>query len=693
MGLVQMKTNQQMVAEEEKAIQDLIAFEEDKKFTRVVDSLAAYLRRAWEDAKKEKTDVEQVILDNMRAIKGEYSRQKLDEIKTLGGSEIYMMLTETKTRHCEAWVKDILFQPNNIPWDIQPTPVPDLPGDLEETIIENFMAQTVDAVITMALQTGAPVDQGLLSQRLKAAIPEIKAGAMQAIKNYAKEQAEKMRDQMDDQLHEGGWYDCIDEIIPDAICKTGILKGPTLRIENHRKVEIDDDGTPTLSVEEVKLPTYERRPPLDIYPGPGATGFDNAYLFDKLAYSPSQIQGFIGLPGFKEDEIRAVLKECDEGSLREWTNMETERAEVEGKPVEMIRDWQEVDVLEFWGPVQGKTLHEWDASLKTKAPDADKFYQINAFLCGNHVMKAILNPDPMGKKPYSKISFIEKAGSFWGVGLPEVIADIQAACNACARALVNNVGMASGPQVVINEEMLADFEKGEFVPWKRWWVNDNDASTPGKKAIEFYQPTMIAQQLISVFEFFMKQADESSGVPAYAHGDVQVGGAGNTASGLSMLMTQAARGIKLFIKNLDRKTIEDSIRRQYYWNMERKKFSGMVGDQKIVAKGSVSLIAKEQQANRMTELLSITTQTQTLKPEETRKLVKKVFKAHEIDPKEIMEDSPIPLSLMMDYQPNAIPSLAKPATLNAAGEPAQGTDFQTVFGRGGPASSPAPPAK
>jgi hypothetical protein len=690
MGLIQMKSNQQMVVEEEKAIQDLISFEEEKTITRITDSLSSYLHSAFEDAKKEKRAVENQILDNMRAIKGEYDSAKMADINKLGGSTIYMMLTETKARNCEAWVKDILFQPNNIPWDIEPTPMPDLPGDLETTIIEDFMQQTVDTVITMSMQSGAPVDQNLLSKRLKAAIPEIKAGAKQAIKNYAKEKAEEMKDQINDQLVEGGWYDAFDEIIPDAILKTGILKGPTLRIENQRKVDIDDEGNPTLTVEPTKIPTYERRPPLDIYPGPGATGFDNAYLFDKLAYSPSQIQGFIGLPGFKEKEIRLVLQECEGGTLREWTSIDTERAEMEEKPVEMIRDWEEVDVLEFWGPVQGKTLHEWDEGLKKKAPDADKFYEINAYLVGNHVIKAILNPDPMGKKPYSKVSFIEKAGSFWGVGLPEVIADLQAACNACARALVNNVGMASGPQVVINEEMLADFEKGDFVPWKRWWVNDNDASAPGRKAIEFYQPTLIAQQLISVFEFFMKQADESSGVPAYAHGDPQVGGGGNTASGLSMLMTMAARGIKLFVKNIDRKAIEDSIRRQYYWNMERKKFAGLVGDQKIVAKGSVSLIAKEQQATRMTELLSISTQTQVLQPQETRKLFKKVLKTHEIDPKEIMDDSPIPLSTMAGYQPNAIPSLAKPATLNAAGEPAQGTDFQTVLGRGGPASSPAP---
>jgi len=694
MGLIQMKSNKQMVEEEERAIQDLVQFEADeKKRLTLADELAGYLRRAWEDAKKEKRSVEQKILDNMKAINGEYTSSKMAEINTFGGSKIYMMLTETKCRNGEAWVKDILFQPNNIPWDIEPTPMPDLPGNMEEEITYDFMQSTVNGVLQMAAQTGAQINPDMLGQRMRAALPEIKAGAKKAIMDYAKEKAEEMKDQINDQLTEGGWYDAIDELIPDVMVKTGILKGPILRMENQRRVNLDEEGVPSLSVESVKMTQYERRPPLDIYPGPGVINFQKGYFFDKLAYTPSDIQGFLDLPGFNEKEIRAVLKECREGSLREWTSIDTERADTEGKASEMIRAWEEVDVLEFWGPVQGKTIQEWSPKLKKKAPDADKFYDINAYLIGNHVIKAIINPDPMGKRPYSKVSFIEKSGAFWGVGLPEILEDTQTACNACARALVNNVGMASGPQVVIFEEMLADFEKGDFVPWKRWWVSDDEGlMAQGKKPIEFYQPTLIAQQLISVFEFFMKQADESSGVPAYAHGDPQVGGAGNTASGLSMLMTQAARGIKLLIKNIDHKIIEDSILRQYFWNMDHKKFSGLVGDQKIVAKGSVSLIAKEQQAQRMTDLLATATQTQVMTPPETRKLLKKVFKTHELDPRDIMEDSPIPMGNMLGYTPNP-GGIARPGTLNAAGEPAQGTDFQTITGRGGPASAAAPPAQ
>lgn len=680
MGIIQFKTNQQIALEEERLIEDLIELEEENKRQVVSDNLVSYLRRAWEDAKREKIPIKEQILENMRAIRGEYSPQKLEEIRTLGGSEIYMRITETKTRHCEAWVKDILFQPNNIPWDIEPTPVEEIPKHEEIRILSDYLGKVIDDIFAIAINTGNEIDHLFLGEYLRELIPEVKEKSLQIIKKYAKDQTSKMKQVIHDQLIEGGWYDSIEDVIQDAICKTGFLKGPILRIEKQRKIVVDKDGDVKVIVEDVRIPTYERRSPLDIYPGPGATDINDSYLFDKLLYTPSQIQSFIGLPGFKEDAIRSVLQECASGVLRDWTDIDQERVELEEKSPEMIHDWEYIEVLEYWGPVQGRFLHEWDESLKEKAPDADKFYEINALIIGNHVIKAILNPDPMGKRPYSKASFIEKAGAFWGEGLPEIISDVQVACNACARALVNNIGLASGPQIVINEDMLADFERGEFVPWKRWWVNGSDLSGT-KKPIEFYQPEMVSHQLVTVFEFFIRQANESSGVPAYAHGDPRVGGAGNTASGLSMLMTQSSRGIKLFIKNIDRKIIEDSLYRQYYWNMERKRFTGLIGDFKIVAKGSVSLIAKEQQATRMAELLAITAQTQTLSMEEQRNLTKKVFKAHEIDPNEIfLEDIGTPTPPIGDIK--------KPQTLNVAGEPAQGTDFRLVYERGGPPASP-----
>ena len=46
-----------------------------------------------------------------------------------------------------------------------------------------------------------------------------------------------------------------------------------------------------------------------------------------------------------------------------------------------------------------------------------------------------------------------------GNALPDILADIQDVCNATLRALINNQAMASGPQVVVDEERLSVLER------------------------------------------------------------------------------------------------------------------------------------------------------------------------------------------------------------------------------------------
>jgi hypothetical protein len=141
-------------------------------------------------------------------------------------------------------------------------------------------------------------------------------------------------------------------------------------------------------------------------------------------------------------------------------------------------------------------------------------------------------------------------------------------------------------------------------PWRVWKVT-RDMMASGK-AIEFYQPQLHGNELIQIYNTFSKIADEHCGIPAYAHGDPQVGGAGNTASGLSMLMGQSARGIKGVMKTFDQNIIEPSIEAQYYDNYELDDALEYIGDVKIVAKGSASLLAKEQKALRLTEFARTT---------------------------------------------------------------------------------------
>jgi hypothetical protein len=156
----------------------------------------------------------------------------------------------------------------------------------------------------------------------------------------------------------------------------------------------------------------------------------------------------------------------------------------------------------------------------------------------------------------------------------------------------------------------------------------------------------------------------------------------NTASGLSMLITQAARGIKGVIKAIDSRIIVPCVKNAYYKVIQNFRNYGLIPDHKIVAQGAISLLAKEQQAQRRIEFLQMTnnpTDVGIMGPDGRRYLLKTTARSLELD-----ENRIVPEQQMNQATPGigqAIPSQPGPATLDQAGNPAQGTDTR-MFNQG-----------
>jgi hypothetical protein len=670
MGLLQIKTNSDMVAEEQKAAREALEIQKIQSQTdEFKTELSAYIRDAFFAAKKAKESVTRQMIKNLRQSNGEYEPDKLADIRAMGGSEVFMNITSTKNRSAIAWIKDILFQPGQAPWDIEATPVPKLTPESEAMAIQIFNQEAQAFLINLA-RSSQVTDPAMLPAMLQQLVPEFKKRFKKLEIEVAREKAGQMKLKIEDQFVEGHYYDALNDMIYNiVVLKAGFLKGPILRKKKVRKLFVNEKTrSASTGVAEEIIPEYDSRSPFDIFPGPGATNVNDAYLIDRLTMTRTEIQSLIGLPGFDEVAIRDVLKEYGEGGLREWTWDEQERLEAEGRDTSTYQEWDKIDCLEFWGAVPGRLLREWGMK-EEEIPDADLDYNVCAWLIGNHVLKVMLNPDPLGNKPYYKASFVEEPGNFWGLGLPETIADAQTVCNAVARAIVNNVALGSGPQIELNVDRLAPGESDKIWPWRVWKVN-KDMMASGN-AMQFYQPANISAELIAVYNAFSKIADEHCGVPAYAHGDSQVGGAGNTASGLSMLMTQAARGIKAVIRTIDDKVIKPSAESQYYFNYDVEEALEYIGDVKIVAKGSSSLLAKEQQALRLNEFAKSTANPidfQITGIEGRRYILKETAKSLDLEVDKAVPDqafaTPIPA-------PQGAPPPGA-QTLDVAGNPAQG---------------------
>src|SRR5204862_2674210 len=130
-----------------------------------------------------------------------------------------------------------------------------------------------------------------------------------------------------------------------------------------------------------------------------------------------------------------------------------------------------------------------------------------------------LAPSPRKRHQYFMTSFEKIPGTPVGNGLPDILEDIQSVCNATLRALVNNLSIASGPQVTINDDRLADGEDGESLyPWKRWHVRSDPMGNNSEPPISFFMPASIRQELLTVYNAFAEVADEMSAIPRYMTG-------------------------------------------------------------------------------------------------------------------------------------------------------------------------------
>ena len=592
-GLVRAAPLAVVMEEERAAAQELQA-------QPMIQSLAAHIRKCWQIARDAKQmTVEPRMLQSVRARRGEYDPDKLAAIREQGGSEIYANLTSVKCRAAASWIRDVLLGTGGEKaWGIKPTPMPDLPPQIGEAIV-----QMATEPIKQSIMQGNPMSEEQIRQMLA----ELRDQAINEIKSQARQMAERMEMKMEDQLIEGGFIKALDEFIDDIVTfPAAILKGPIIRKKATMRWVPQGGGKYVPEVEDVLKIEFERVDPFMLYPSPQSADVDDGFIIEKHRLSRRALNEMVGVDGYSDSTIRLVLDDYGRGGLREWLTNDMAIASAEGKSMTAITQNPEglIDALQFWGSVQGQMLIDWGMD-KDEIPDPTKEYDVEAWLIGSYVIKATLNPDPMRRKPYFKASYEEVPGTFWGNSPADLVRDCQTVVNASARGIVNNAGIASGPQVIVNVDRLAPGEEvTQLTPWRIWQVT-NDPMGSNSSPIDFFSPNSHIAELAGIFDKFSQMADEYSGIPRYLSGETS-GGAGRTASGLSMLINNAGKSIKQVISNIDVNVMTPLIERLYNHNMQHSDDPELKGDVHIVARGASALIAKEAAQVRRNEFLQAT---------------------------------------------------------------------------------------
>lgn len=530
------------------------------------------------------------MLAALRTFNGQYDPTKLIEISKWGGSQVFARLIAQKCRAASSLLRDI-YLGDDIPWALDPPDSPDIAPDILQEI-EKLMQAEGQQVQQMGMAPPTPQE---LWQRREALLES----AEEAAKKKAAEQARYAQDKIQDMLREGGFYHGLAEFLVDLpIFPFACIKGPVVKIMP--KV---DWSSGSAVVQQKPMLTWNRVSPFDIWWTPGVADIANANVIEKLRLTRAELNDLLDLPGYNTQEIRAVLDEYGRGGLYDnWDTTDAERAVLESRENPAWNRSALISMMEFNGNVQGRILQDYGMAV----PDELRDYHVQVWVIGSHVIKAHLSPSPRQRHPYFITSFEKVPGTPLGNGLTDLLADLQEAANATLRALINNLSISSGPQVVINDDMLAPEENGEdMYPWKRWHTRNDPVSNNSKQPISFFMPANNSQALIQCLQEFTSIADDVSAIPKYVGGQAG-GGAGRTASGLAMLMGNASKILQTVSANIDRDVIEESLLQLFDLLMLTDRSGMLTGEEKVTVTGVSVAIQRETLRQRQIEFLTAT---------------------------------------------------------------------------------------
>lgn len=569
--------------------------------------LAGIIRREWEIFKRHRNTNagwSWRMLSALRQFNGQYDPALLAEINAFGGSTIYARLTATKCRGATSLLRDIYIAQDR-PWGLEASSDPDIPVEIFTAITQQVQTEIMNVKQAQleAQQTGQPTPPLPSLDDVRDRTYALIELARNAAKKKATEKAKLAEDKIEAILQRGGFYTALAEYLVDlAIYPLAFIKGPVVKMV--QTVEWRNNA-PYITMEPVL--TWTRVSPFDVWFTPGVSDIVDADVIEKVRITRAQLNDCLDLPGYDHDNVRAVLRDYSHGYVEAPDFTDSQRAILESRESPQMNESWMLDQLEFHGNVQGQTLIQAGIPER-QIPDPLRDYGCSAWMIGRYIIKVQLNPSVRKRHPYYCSSFEKIPGTPVGNALPDTIGDLQDGANAAFRAIVNNMAMSSGPQVVVHDDRLSGNENGETMfPWKRWHVisdplGNSSATVP---PVDFFQPTNNTQALTQVFELMYTMADDVSAIPRYLQGGA-AGGAGRTASGLAMLMGNASKVLQTVCGNTDVDVISPCLRETLDMILLTDQTGMLEGDEKVVVKGVQIAMQRETMRSRQLELLQVT---------------------------------------------------------------------------------------
>ena len=632
-----------------------LKLKEDQK-----SNLVAIINSRFTDAEGSRKQDESRWLTAYENYRGQYNRSV--RFRDSEKSRIFVKITKTKVLAAFGQLVDVIFGTGKFPIGISETKLPEgelgsahldtqnpVPG-LEDSIAErpdNYGNRLEDEIVNpydvgfqgdnRTLTPGATFSKGIFQDSLEDQAEEkgylkegFSANPQHLELSPAQRAARRMEKLIHDQIEESsGSSEIRNALLESSLLGTGIVKGPFNFNKTLNKWD-DSEGERVYSPIEVRVPRIEFVSCWDFYPDPQATNIEECeYVIHRHKMNRSQLRQLRNMPYFDEDVIRTCIQNGPNYVERGY---ESQLKDDNSSPDDSYQ--VNFEVLEYWGIMDAMYAREVGIDVPNSVDDLDEV-QINAWVCGNMLLRAVVNPFTPYRIPYNAFPYERNPYNFFGIGVAENMDDSQQIMNGHARMAIDNLALAGSLVFDIDESALIGGQSMEVYPGK---IFRRQAGQPGQSIYGLKFPNTAPENMM-MFDRFRQLADEQTGIPSYSHGQTGVQSMTRTASGMSMLLGAASLNIKTVVKNLDDFLLKPLGESYFQWNMQF--FEGdidVIGDLEVKATGTNSLMQKEVRSQRLTMFLQ-TAQSPAIAPfVKISKLVSELAYSLDLDPDEILND-------------------------------------------------------
>ena len=578
-------------------------------------------------------------------------------------SRVFVKITKTKTLAAYGQITDVLFAGNKFPLSVEPT---ELPEGVSESVHIDLEPNPLEQQKPLPPEyTGEELPAGYTGMELgplenKLADQEVKEGPGTNPKsvtyNPAMIAAKKMEKKIMDQLEESNASKHLRSTAFEmALFGTGIMKGPFAVDKDYPNWNEEGEYDPTVRT----VPQVSHVSVWDFFPDPDATNMDEAqYVIERHKLSRTQLRNLKKRPFFRDTVIDNVIQMGEAYVQKDW---EHDLAD--------YNDEYRIDrfeVIEYWGTVDRETLEENEIDIPKELNDFDEL-QVNIWICQDNLIRVVLNPFTPARIPYMSAPYELNPYSFFGVGVAENMDDTQTLMNGFMRMAVDNAVLSGNLLIEVDETNLVPGQDLSVYPGK---VFRRQGGAPGQAIFGTKFPN-VSNENMQLFDKARQLADESTGLPSFAHGQTGVAGTGRTASGISMLMNAASISIKSVIKNVDDYLLRPLGESLFSFNMQFDFNPDIRGDLEVKARGTESLMANEGRSQRLMQFMGTASNPALAPFAKFQYIIREIAKSMDLDPDKVtnnMEEAALQAKMMQSMQPQ---------------KPVAGADPKDTAGTGG----------